>query len=182
MSRSRNGVYRHRNSQNYYFKLKDEDGNWIERSSGTSDYQLAKKRKRQAEREIEEGLLPNDRSHWTLKAAVELWLKERKLRVAAGTYTSDLSNARNLKTKLGEDTRLIRLATPEAVKRYQTLRLEDTVSPKTVNNEVLALSAILQDANLWHRVVARYRPLKARRSELGMALSREQEVKLLTLA
>ena len=46
----------------------------------------------------------------------------------------------------------------------------------------MALSAILQDANLWHRVAARYRPLKVRRSELGMALSREQEVKLLTLA
>ncbi len=182
MSRSRNGVYRHRNSQNYYYKLKDEDGNWIERSSGTSDYQLAKKRKSQAEREIEEGLLPNDRSQWTLKAAVELWLKERKLRVAAGTYTSDISNARNLKAKLGEDTRLIKLANPEAVKRYQTLRLEDAVSPKTINNEMLALSAILQDANLWHRVAAHYRPLKVRRSELGMALTREQEVKLLAIA
>jgi hypothetical protein len=38
MSRTRNGVYRHCNSKNYYFKVKNEQGEWIERSTGTSDY------------------------------------------------------------------------------------------------------------------------------------------------
>ncbi len=182
MSRTRNGVYRHRNSQNYYFKVKNEQGVWIERSTGTSDYAVAKKKKAQAEREIEEGTLPNDRSAWSLKAAVDEWLKDRKVRVSAGTYASDVTNTKHLKTKLGEQTKLLRLAEPRAIKRYQTLRLGDGISPKTINNEILALSAILQEANVWHRVASRYRPLKVRRSEVGIALTREQEVKLLTIA
>ena len=182
MNRRYNGVFKRKNSPRYYFKVKDENGKWIPRSSGTTDYNLAKKRKVQAQREIEEGCLPNDRSAWILTAAVERWLKERKLRVAAGTYTSDVTNARHLKAKLGENTKLMKLADLAAIKRYQSLRLEDKISPKTINNEMLALSAILQDANLWHRVSPHYRPLKVRRSEIGMALAPDQELKLLTVA
>jgi integrase len=182
MSRSRNGVYKRPNSNNYFFRVKNEQGGWIERSSGTSDYNQAKKKKAQVQREIEEGCLPNDRSTWTLKAAVEAWLKDRKLRVAPGTYASDVTNTRNLKAKLGEESKLIRLAEMQAIKGYQTQRLEQGINPKTINNEMLAFSAILQDANLWHRVSSRYRPLKVRRSEIGAALAREQEVKLLTIA
>ena len=182
MNRRYNGVFKRKNSPRYYFKVKDENGKWIPRSSGTSDYNLAKKRKVQAQREVEEGCLPNDRSAWTLTAAVERWLKERKLRVSTGTYASDVTNTRHLKTKLGEATKLTKLAEMSAIKRYQSLRLEDKISPKTINNEVLALSAILQDANLWHRVSQHYRPLKVHRSEIGMALTREQELKLLMVA
>jgi integrase len=182
MNRRYNGVFKRKNSPRYYFKVKDENGKWIPRSSGTTDYNLAKKRKVQAQREIEEGCLPNDRSAWTLTAAVDRWLKERKLRVSTGTYASDVTNTRHLKAKLGENTKLIKLADLSAIKRYQSLRLEDKISPKTINNEVLALSAILQDANLWHRVAQHYRPLKVHRSEIGMALAREQELKLLMVA
>ncbi len=86
MSRSRNGVYKRRNSSNYFFRVKGPQGTWIERSSGTSDYNKAKKRKADIQREIEEGRLPNDRSTWTLKTATDQWLKERTLRVSAGSY------------------------------------------------------------------------------------------------
>jgi integrase len=182
MSSSRNGVYKRPNSPNYFFRLKDEQGKWIERSSGTSDYAEAKKKKALAEREVEEGCLPNDRSSWSLEAAVEAWLKDRKVRVSSGTYASDVTNTRHLKAVFGEDTKLIRLAELRAIKHYQTQRLEGGLCPKTINNEVLALSAILQDANLWHRVVSRYRPLKVRPSEVGIALTREQEMKLLIIA
>jgi hypothetical protein len=182
MSKTRNGVYKRPNSQNYFFRLKDERGKWIERSSGTSDYAEAKKKKAQAEREVEEGCRPNDRSSWTLSVAVEGWLKDRKVRVSSGTYASDVTNTRHLKAILGEETKLLRVAEIQAIKRYQTKRLEGNLSPKTINNEVLALSAILQDANLWHRVLSRYRPLKTSPAEVGVALARDQEVKLLTIA
>jgi hypothetical protein len=115
MSRTRNGVYKRRNSPNYFYKVKNELGEWIERSSGTGDYSEAKKKKAEAEREIEAGCLPNDRSTWTLKAAVEAWLKDRKVRVSTGTYASDVTNTRHLKAKLGEETRLIRLAEVQAI-------------------------------------------------------------------
>jgi integrase len=192
MSRSRNGVYKRQHSNNYFFRVKNADGAWIERSSGTSDYNLAKKQKGKMQREIEDGCLPNDRSSWTLKVARQEWLNDRKLRVAPGTYASDVTNTRNLMSKLGEDTKLIRLADMQAIKRYQTLRLKDrvttkkiptkTINTKTINNEVLALLAILEDANLRHRVSSGYRPLKVRRSELGVALTREQELKLVAVA
>jgi integrase len=182
MGRSRNGVYKHQNSRNYYFKVKDEQGNWIERSSGTSDYNAAKKKKSEAEREIESGTLPNDRSAWTLKAAVEAWLKDRKVRVSSGTYSSDVTNTRHLMSEFGKETKLLQLAEVRIIKRYQTSRLEGNLNPKTINNEILALSAILKDANLWHRVASRYKPLKVRRAEVGIALTQEQAVKLLTIA
>jgi hypothetical protein len=70
MSRSRNGVYKRPTSNNYFFRVKSGDGKWLERSSGTSNYNEAKKRKASVEREVEEGRLPNDRSAWTLQVAV----------------------------------------------------------------------------------------------------------------
>ena len=182
MSRSRNGVYKRPNSNNYHFRVKNDQGEWIERSSGTSDYNQAKKKKAQLQREIEQGCLPNDRSAWPLKTAVGDWLRQRKLRVAPGTYASDVTNTRNLAAKLGSETKLVRLADLHTITRYQTQRLEDGKNPKTINNELLALSAILQDADLWHRVSTRYHPLKVRRSEIGEALTAEQELKLVTIA
>ena len=139
-TRSRTGIYKHRNSQNYYFKAKDENGQWKEFATGTSNYQRARKKKTEVEREIVEGCLPTERAAWSLKAAVEQWLRDRKVRVSSGTYASDVTNTRHLKSKFGEETKLVRLAELQAIKRFQTQRLEDKVSPKTVNNEILALA------------------------------------------
>jgi hypothetical protein len=96
MSRTRNGVIQAPQFPQLLLQGKNEHGEWIERSSGTSVYGEAKKQKAQAEREIEEGCLPNDRSAWTLKVAVDEWHKDRKLRVSAGTYASDVTNTRHL--------------------------------------------------------------------------------------
>jgi integrase len=181
VSRRRDGLYKHRSSPNFYFKLKTENG-WKEVAARTPDRAAAKKLRVAAEREAEEGRLPNDRSSWTLSAAIQNWLPDRQLRVSDGSFKSNRTHTGHLLRVLGDQTKLIKLATASVITNYQSTRLREEISPKSVNNEVLTLSSILQSANLWHRVVTHYKPLKVTKSDIGQALSRDSEQKLLQVA
>jgi len=68
------------------------------------------------------------------------------------------------------------------VNRYESQRLAEGVSAKTVNNEVLVISGILREANLWHRVAALYKPLRVQKSDIGEALTKDEIRKLLRAA
>jgi integrase len=172
----------HRRRQYWYFKHKNEAGDWIERTTHSVDYHEGLRIRAEFLRKQEEGRLPNDRSRWTLKQAIAEWLNARKLRVANGTYLSEGAITRNLSRVLGEETTLITLATIQAVHRYESCRLGCRIGAKTVNNEMLVFKGILRDANLWHRIDSFYKPLKVLKSEIGAALTREEAYKLLQFA
>jgi integrase len=174
------GLYRRR--QYFYFKYKDDNGKWIERATRTSDRKRALSTKSEFLRELEDGQLPNDRSQWTLCKAAESWLLDRKLRVARSSYLSEKTIVRSLERHFPNDTKLAKLANIHSVKQYQTARLSEGLSPKTVNNEVLVLASILRDASLWHRVSEQYKPLRFRKSDIGQALDLEESVRLLQVA
>ncbi|HTA22659.1 MAG TPA: site-specific integrase [Terriglobales bacterium] len=174
------GLYRRR--QYFYFKYKDDNGKWIERATRTNDRKKALSIKSEFLRELEAGQLPNDRSRWTLGTASEAWLVDRKLRVARSSYHSETTIVRALKRHFGTDAKLAKLANIRSINQYQTARLNEGLSPKTVNNEVLVLGSILRDASLWHRVSGQYKPLRFRKSDIGQALDGEERVRLLQVA
>ena len=60
-------------------------------------------------------------------------------------------------------------------------RLE-TVGPKTVNNELLVLTAILKNARLWASLGELYEPLAILQRGPGQALTPEQTSKLIETA
>ena len=59
------------------------------------------------------------------------------------------------------------------IRRYQMKRLE-TVGPKTVNNELLVLAAVLKNARLWAPLQDLYEPLPVAKHGPGQALSRNR--------
>lgn len=167
MARHSKLLYRRR--QYWYFKHKNQAGQWVERTTHSTDYREALGIRTAFLRELEDGRLPNDRSQWTLKQAAAEWLTARKFRVAHGTYLSEGTITRNLMRMLGQEIPLIKLATIQTLHRYETLRLEKGISPKTVNNELVVFAGILRDANLWHRVAPDYKQLKVPHSYITRA-------------
>ena len=180
MKRKSRGL--HRRNRIFHFKIKMPDGKWHERTTHTENYQQALAVKATMAREMEQGLLPSDRHRWTLGPAAAEWLDYRRLRVAHGTFLSERSIIRNLLRLLGEQTVLQKIADIHAVNQYESQRLAEGVSAKTVNNEVLVISGILRKANLWHRVEALYKPLRVRKSDVGDALTNDEVRKLLRVA
>jgi hypothetical protein len=140
------GLYRRR--QYWYFKYKDENGKWIEHATRTIDRKKALSIKTGFLRELETGQLPNDRSQWTFGKAAGAWLLDRKLRVARSSYFSEKAIVGSLERHLGTETKLTKLANIHSINQYQTARLKEGLSPKTVNNEVLALGSILREARV----------------------------------
>ena len=179
MGRRTRGLYRRR--QYFYFKYKTPDGRWEEHATRTSNYRDAQLAKAAFLREVQEGLLPNDRSRWTLQEASEEWLRIRGSRVARGTFLSEKTITRNLLRVLGESAVLAKIADIHVLNRYESSRLDEGASPKTVNNEVLVLTSILRGANLWHRVMG-YKPLKVRKTDIGTALTGDESSRLIEYA
>ncbi len=165
----------------WYFKYKKEDGTWAEFATGKKDYGQAQSRYAAFLNEQEAGRLPNERAEWTLEQATMSRLEERKWRVAQGTHSSERSIVRTILRVLGAKTLLRQVADIQVVKRYETTRLREGMSRKTVNNEVLVIAGTLRDANLWHRVVS-YEPLKVSRSDVGDALTKDEASKLIQIA
>jgi integrase len=180
MSGKPRGLYRRR--QYWYFKYKDADGKWKEKATHKTRLKEAQAVRAAFFDELRVGHLPNERCRWTLRAAAEAWLADRQLRLAKGSYLSEKAITNALVRVLGPDTRLDRLAEIHEIKRYESQRLREKRSPKSVNNEILVLAGILRDANVWHRVASHYRPLRVIRSEVGAALSREEANQLFKVA
>jgi integrase len=123
--------------------------------------------------------LPGDRARWTLQQAVNEHLAERKLRIKPGSYNSELCIADKLISILGAEKHLDDLADISVIRRYESKRRSDGLKPKTVNNEVLVLAAILRSARLWKRLVDDYKPLKVDKTDARDALTAEESKRLL---
>jgi integrase len=85
-----------------------------------------------------------------------------------------------LKDIIGADRRLCSI-TAWDIRRFQMKRLE-TVAPKTINNEMLLLTAVLKNARLWGHLKDAYEPLRVSKHGPGKALTSEQTAKLLATA
>src|SRR5438045_3337111 len=118
MARRPPGMFRR--GSRFYFKFKTDRGNWCEHATRTTSLSEAIGIRIAFLRELQDGLLPNDRSKWTLKQGTVEWLDGRKLRVAKGTYSSESSITRTLLRVLIAETKLIKLSDVHEVRRYES--------------------------------------------------------------
>jgi integrase len=166
----------------HYFKWKDIEGNWHEQATRTRNYAEARLIRTRFLAQQALRLVPTERAKWTLQQAVDQRLIDRKHRIARSSLASETSIMRNLVRLLGSGTRLEKLADIDAIRRYETDRLQEGVSAKSVNNEVLVLAGVLRDAKLWRLVEPDYKPLPVKKSDIPDALTRDEAHRLLQVA
>ena len=93
---------------------------------------------------------------------------------------AEQTTCRHLNEVIGADRRLSNI-TAWDIRRYQMKRLE-TVGAKTVNNELLVLTAVLKNARLWSPLRENYEALPVLKRGPGQALTPEQTAKLIETA
>ena len=180
MPRRSDGLYQRRGYQ--YFKWKDIDGRWHEHATRTRSYAEARLIRSRFLAQQALRVVPAERAKWTLQQAVDQRVIDRKHRIARSSLASETSIMRNLVRLLGSGTRLEKLADMDAIRKYETDRLQEGVSAKSVNNEVLVVAGILRDAKLWRLVEPDYKPLPVKKSDIPDALTREEGYRLLKVA
>lgn len=179
MPRRSDGLYQRRGY--HYFKWKDIDGCWHEHATRTRSYAEARLIRTRFPAEQVLRVVPTERARWTLQQAVDQRLIDRKLRIASGSFASEASIMRTLQRWLGSGTRLEKLSDMNVIRKYETDRLQEGVSTKSVNNELLVLTGILRDAKLWRLVEPDYKRLPVRESDVPDALTRDEAIEKLAL-
>jgi hypothetical protein len=180
MARRSDGLHPRRGY--HYFKWKDIDGHWHEHATRTRSYAEARLIRTRFLAEQALRKIPAERARWTLQQAVDQRLIDRKPRIASSSFASEASIMRTLLRLLGSGARLEKLADMNTIRRYETNRLQEGVTTKSVNNEVLVLTGILRDAKLWRLVEPDYKSLPVKESDVPDALTREEAHRLLQVA
>lgn len=152
-------------------------GQCIRESSKTTSKTLAKQAEQKRRRELEEGFngivdRREDRIR-TIKDLADAYLEGYKLRAKSATFADYALN--HLTKHLGKQMAVE--VTEKTVKDYQTARLKEDASPKSINEEVGFLLRLLADQGDSIRVkLRRQKALKlATRSDIGKAYSPEEK-------
>lgn len=168
------GVYKR--GETYWFKFLFQ-GQLIRESARTNSKTIAREAERARRRDLElainrihrRGRLPQ------FSAAAHQWL-ESKVSLVASSLDRYRHQVARLEAQFGK--KLITEITWEDVVSLQKKRRAEGRSGRTVNYEVGTLRSILKSWGLWAPIGERVKALR-QRHEVGRALSREDEVKLL---
>ena len=159
----------------------------IRESAKTTRKSLAKEAEKNRRRELEEGYngITTEDKTWRVKTIDEAatdFLESYKLRCRETTYSYAEHCIRHLIRHMG-DMMLIEIG-DKAIIEYQSIRLRETASGKTINEEVRVLLQIMGDIGDPIRLrLRRQKRLKvAENPNCGKALSQEEEGRLLEAA
>jgi integrase len=153
-------------------------GRLYQESAGTANEQLAGRIERKRRREVEEaasGLRPTRSVALLFSVAANDWLALKQPAWAEKTHTICSTDVAHLKKHFGR--LLLSDITDRDISEYQTLRKDQKAAPKTINNEVGTLRAILRRHRLWAQIQPDVRPLTVT-TDVGIALGVEQEEQL----
>jgi len=143
----------------------------------TASRTLAASVERKRRREIEEninGIRPRVLPPLFSDAA-EDYLTRKKPTWAPKTYVIEATNLQHLKPHFGR--LLVTDISDRDIAAYQQARQDANAAPKTINNEVGTVRAILRRHRLWAQLAPDVRMLPVR-TDVGVALTPEQEEKL----
>ena len=144
----------------------------------TASRTLAASVERKRHREVEEninGIRPRTLPQ-LFSVAAQDYLAQRRPSWAPKTYVIETTNLGHLKPHFGR--LLVTDITARDISSYQQARRNERVAPKTVNNEIGSLRAILRRHRLWAQLAPDVRMLPVR-TDIGMALTPDQEEALL---
>lgn len=154
------------------------EGQRVRESAKTRSKTVAKNAERVRRREIEEsynGIKRRDRAK-LFSVAAEDWLVLKALTLAESSQSIEKYNLKHLRPHF--ERRLVTDIQAKDVSRYQTSRLAEGASPKTVNLEVGTLRAILRRNRVWGDIQQDVRMLSTT-DDVGHALSTDEEAALL---
>ena len=153
MARSRDGLYR-RENRVLAFRYRDREGKWKEKYCGTTDREEAKKFKDDFLSKLKANTVPTAIAKRTVAQAVPAWLASLDLdRNTIRSYRTCLNAVvRTLGEKKLENIKL------EDLRSYRNVRKAAGRANRTINHEIMSLSYILKEANLWDPI-GKYKPL-----------------------
>jgi len=178
MARDGDGLFRR--GAIWYFKYRSPSGGYREKSTGKRKQPEARTYKHDFLEKLRQHQLPTEEAQWTLKQSFEQWLAFRTATRPKSSVAAEQTAARHLTEIIGAARKLCSITSWD-IRRYQLKRLE-TVGPKTINNEVLVLTAVLKSARLWAPLRELYEPLPVVKQGPGQALSPVQTTKLIETA
>jgi integrase len=178
MARNGDGLFRRDGI--WYFKYKNQHGEYKEKSTGKRKQPEARDYKHEFLEKLRHNQLPTDEAKWTLERAFVRWMEFRAATRPKASVAAEQTSCRHLTEVIGGDRHLHSI-TAWDIRRYQMKRLE-SVAPKTINNELLVLTAVLKSARLWAPLKETYEPLATPKNGPGQALTPEQTAKLIETA
>jgi integrase len=178
MARNGDGLFRRDGI--WYFKYRNPSGVYREKSTSKRKQSEARDYKHDFLEKLRQHQLPTDEAKWTLDQALTKWMEFRAATRPKASVAAEQTACRHLKEIIGADRRLSSI-TAWDVRRFQMKRLE-VVGPKTINNEMLVLTAVLKSARLWSSLKDLYEPLATPKHGPGQALTPEQTAKLIETA
>lgn len=150
----------------------------IRESTGTRSKTLALKIEGKRRRGLEEGTagIRKPQQPRLLSVATDDWLDMKKTAWSPKMLVIEKTNLAHLLPELGR--KLVVDIDARDISRYQTKRVNDEASPKTVNLEIGTLRAILKRHGQWARLQPDVRMLPTR-DDVGRAITAEEERALL---
>jgi len=162
------------------FKYRDQEGVYREKSTGKRKQAEARDFKHSFLEDLKQDRLPTDEAKWKLGHALTSWIEYRAATRPKSTVDAERTAARHIREILGGERSLNSIRAHD-LRRFQMKRLE-TVGPKTVNNEMLVLTAVLKNAKLWASFEDVYEPLTVLKRGPGRALTVEDAARLVESA
>ncbi|HEY7388853.1 MAG TPA: site-specific integrase [Bryobacteraceae bacterium] len=155
------------------------DGKKHSYTTGTKDYNEAKKQRAKAIRELEQGRPPEDSGRKRFEPTADAYIRHREATVSEGTVRLEKERLKPLKRGIGN----VRLKdiTARTIRSYQATRAAE-VSNKTVNLETDLLRGILKAEGQWRRLAEDVKRLPKPKASPGRALSPEETLRLFTAA
>lgn len=175
-SRDRDGLYKRRDYWHYELII---DGKKRSFTSGTKDYNEAKKKRAAAVRDLEQGRAPNDSGRKRFEVAAAEYIKHREATVSDGTLRLEKERLKPLERVIGNV--MLKDITPRTIRSFQATRAAE-VSNRTVNLETKLLRGILSHEGQWKRLQEDYSRLQESGQSPGWALSPEESLRLFTTA
>src|SRR4051794_32099481 len=160
MARNGDGLFRRDGI--WYFKYKSQSGLYREKSTGSKKQSEAREYKHGFLEKLRQNQLPADEAKWSLRQALNQWMEFRTATRSRASVAAERTSCKHLNEVIGADRRLSGISNWD-IRRYQMKRLE-TVGPKTVNNEMLVLTAVLKNARVWVPLLENYEPLPVPKS------------------
>lgn len=175
MSRDGDGLFRR--GALWYFKYKDQAGQYREKSTGQRKQPDARQSKHDFLEKLRQNQLPTEERKWKLRQALDNYLEFRRKTRPKASVAAEQTAARHLQEIIGAERRLDSITIWD-IRRFQ-MRRSESVGPKTINNELLVLTALLKTARLWGPLKEDYQPLVVPKGGPGQALTPEQTAKLI---
>jgi hypothetical protein len=153
-------------------------GQRIQESTSSTSKTLAIRAERERRRQLEEGVnrLKADKRPMIFSVYSKHYLEANTPHWSPSNVRIETYNAKHLAEHFGKS--LLTDITPADIAKYQAQRKADNASSRTINMEVGTLRAILRKQRLWANLQPDVKMLRAR-SDIGRALSRDEETRLL---